>query len=101
MYVILGIGLIIWAFWYDNTDFKPKQKKNGKMTRPYHKHWLLWTIAVILVVGGIGNILGMDDDKADSSSAKTEQAKKTKPKKHKEAKKITSKKLIPGKLTIG
>lgn len=37
LYVILGIGLIIWAFWYDNTDFKPKQKKNGKMTRPYHK----------------------------------------------------------------
>lgn len=95
MYVILGIGLIIWAFWYDNTDFKPKQKKNGKMTRPYHKHWLLWTIAVILVVGGIG----MDDDKADSSSAKTEQAKKTKPKKHKEAKKITSKKSKPKKDT--
>ena len=63
MYVILGIGLIIWAFWYDNTDFKPKQKKNGKMTRPYHKRWWLWTIAVILVVGGIGNILGMDDEK--------------------------------------
>ena len=71
LYVILGIGLIIWAFWYDNTDFKPKQKKNGKMTRPYHKRWWLWTIAVILVVGGIGNILGMDDDKADSNSAKT------------------------------
>lgn len=63
LYVILGIGLIIWAFWYDNTDFKPKQKKNGKMTRPYHKRWWLWTIAVILVVGGIGNILGMDDEK--------------------------------------
>lgn len=63
LYVILGIGLIIWTFWYDNTDFKPKQKKNGKMTRPYHKRWWLWTIAVILVVGGIGNILGMDDEK--------------------------------------
>ena len=63
LYVILGIGLIIWAFWYDNTDFKPKQKKNGKMTRPYHKCWWLWTIGVILVVGGIGNILGMDDEK--------------------------------------
>lgn len=63
LYVILGIGLIILAFWYDNTDFKPKQKKNGKMTRPYHKRWWLWTIAVILVVGGIGNILGMDDEK--------------------------------------
>ena len=63
LYVILGIGLIIWAFWYDNTDFKPKQKKNGKMTRPYHKRQWLWTIAVILVVGGIGNILGMDDEK--------------------------------------
>ena len=63
LYVILGIGLIIWAFWYDNTDFKPKQKKNGKMTRPYHKRWWLWTIAVLLVVGGIGNILGMDDEK--------------------------------------
>ena len=63
LYVILGIGLIIWAFWYDNTDFKPKQKKNGKMTQPYHKRWWLWTIAVILVVGGIGNILGMDDEK--------------------------------------
>ena len=63
LYVILGIGLIIWAFWYDNTDFKPKQKKNGKMTWPYHKRWRLWTIAVILVVGGIGNILGMDDEK--------------------------------------
>ena len=63
LYVILGIGRIIWAFWYDNTDFKPKQKKNGKMTRPYHKRWWLWTIAVILVVGGIGNILGMDDEK--------------------------------------
>ena len=99
LYVILGIGLIIWAFWYDNTDFKPKQKKNGKMTRPYHKRWWLWTIAVILVVGGIGNILGMDDDKADSNSAKTQQAKKTKPKKHKEAKKITSKKSKPKKDT--
>ena len=76
LYVILGIGLIIWAFWYDNTDFKPKQKKNGKMTRPYHKRWWLWTIAVILVVGGIGNILGMDDEKQTVTLQRTSKPKR-------------------------
>lgn len=89
LFVILGIGLIIWAFWYDKTSFKPKQKRNGKMTKPYHKRWWIWTIAVFMVIGGLGNMLGMDDedDDADNSSAKTEQVKKAKPKKAKKAKK--------------
>lgn len=92
LFVILGIGLIIWAFWYDKTSFKPKQKRNGKMTKPYHKRWWIWTIAVFMVIGGLGNMLGMDDedDDADNSSAKTEQVKKAKPKKAKKAKKTSS-----------
>lgn len=92
LFVILGIGLIIWAFWYDKTSFKPKQKRNGKMTKPYHKRWWIWTIAVFMVIGGLGNMLGMDDedDDADNSSAKTEQVKKSKPKKAKKAKKTSS-----------
>lgn len=83
LFVILGIGLIIWAFWYDKTSFKPEQKRNGKMTKPYHKRWWIWTIAVFMVIGGLGNMLGVDDedDDADNSSAKTEQVKKSKPKK--------------------
>ncbi len=89
VFVILGIGLIIWAFWYDKTSFKPEQKRNGKMTKPYHKRWWIWTIAVFMVIGGLGNMLGVDDedDDADNSSAKTEQVKKSKPKKAKKAKK--------------
>ena len=27
---IFGIGLLIWAFWYDKNMFKPEKKKNGK-----------------------------------------------------------------------
>lgn len=92
LFVILGIGLIIWAFWYDKTSFKPEQKRNGKMTKPYHKRWWIWTIAVFMVIGGLGNMLGVDDedDDADNSSAKTEQVKKSKPKKAKKAKKTSS-----------
>lgn len=92
LFVILGIGLIIWAFWYDKTSFKPKQKRNGKMTKPYHKRWWIWTIAVFMVIGGLGNMLGMDDedDDADNSSAKTEQTSKKKPASHKKSAKTES-----------
>lgn len=94
LFVILGIGLIIWAFRYDKTSFKPKQKRNGKMTKPYHKRWWIWTIAVFMVIGGLGNMLGMgdEDDDADNSSAKTEQVKKAKPKKAKKTSSATQKK---------
>ena len=94
LFVILGIGLIIWAFWYDKTSFKPEQKRNGKMTKPYHKRWWIWTIAVFMVIGGLGNMLGVDDedDDADNSSAKTEQVKKSKPKKAKKTSSATQKK---------
>lgn len=94
LFVILGIGLIIWAFWYDKTGFKPEQKRNGKMTKPYHKRWWIWTIAVFMVIGGLGNMLGVDDedDDADNSSAKTEQVKKSKPKKAKKTSSATQKK---------
>lgn len=94
LFVILGIGLIIWAFWYDKTSFKPKQKRNGKMTKPYHKRWWIWTIAVFMVIGGLGNMLGMDDedDDADNSSAKTEQVKKAKLKKANKTSSATQKK---------
>ena len=94
LFVILGIGLIIWAFWYDKTSFKPEQKRNGKMTKPYHKRWWIWTIAVFMVIGGLGNMLGVDDedDDADNSSAKTEQVKKSKPKKAKKTSSVTQKK---------
>lgn len=93
LFVILGIGLIIWAFWYDKTSFKPEQKRNGKMTKPYHKRWWIWTIAVFMVIGGLGNMLGVDDedDDADNSSAKTEQVKKSKPKKVKKTSSTTKK----------
>lgn len=94
LFVILGMGLIIWAFWYDKTSFKPEQKRNGKMTKPYHKRWWIWTIAVFMVIGGLGNMLGVDDedDDADNSSAKTEQVKKPKPKKAKKTSSATQKK---------
>lgn len=94
VFVILGIGLIIWAFWYDKTSFKPEQKRNGKMTKPYHKRWWIWTIAVFMVIGGLGNMLGVDDedDDSDNSSAKTEQVKKSKPKKAKKTSSATQKK---------
>ena len=94
LFVILGMGLIIWAFWYDKTSFKPEQKRNGKMTKPYHKRWWIWTIAVFMVIGGLGNMLGVDDedDDADNSSAKTEQVKKSKPKKAKKTSSATQKK---------
>ena len=94
LFVILGIGLIIWAFWYDKTSFKPEQKRNGKMTKPHHKRWWIWTIAVFMVIGGLGNMLGVDDedDDADNSSAKTEQVKKSKPKKAKKTSSATQKK---------
>lgn len=94
VFVILGIGLIIWAFWYDKTSFKPEQKRNGKMTKPYHKRWWIWTIAVFMVIGGLGNMLGVDDedDDADNSSAKTEQVKKSKPKKAKKTSSAPKKK---------
>lgn len=94
LFVILGIGLIIWAFWYDKTSFKPEQKRNGKMTKPYHKRWWILTIAVFMVIGGLGNMLGVDDedDDADNSSAKTEQVKKSKPKKAKKTSSATQKK---------
>lgn len=94
LFVILGIGLIIWAFWYDKTSFKPEQKRNGKMTKPYHKRWWIWTIAVFMVIGGLGNMLGVDDedDDSDNSSAKTEQVKKSKPKKAKKTSSATQKK---------
>lgn len=94
VFVILGIGLIIWAFWYDKTSFKPEQKRNGKMTKPYHKRWWIWTIAVFMVIGGLGNMLGVDDedDDFDNSSAKTEQVKKSKPKKAKKTSSATQKK---------
>ena len=94
VFVILGIGLIIWAFWYDKTSFKPEQKRNGKMTKPYHKRWWIWTIAVFMVIGGLGNMLGVDDedDDSDNSSAKTEQVKKSKPKKAKKTSSATQNK---------
>ena len=94
VFVILGIGLIIWAFWYDKTSFKPEQKRNGKMTKPYHKRWWIWTIAVFMVIRGFSNMLGVDDedDDADNSSAKTEQVKKSKPKKAKKTSSATQKK---------
>lgn len=94
VFVILGIGLIIWAFWYDKTSFKPEQKRNGKMTKPYHKRLWIWTIAVFMVIGGLGNMLGVDDedDDSDNSSAKTEQVKKSKPKKAKKTSSATQKK---------
>lgn len=60
------------------------------MTKPYHKRWWIWTIAVFMVIGGLGNMLGMDDedDDADNSSAKTEQTFKKKPASHKKPAKI-------------
>lgn len=75
---IFGIGLLIWAFWYDKNMFKPEKKKNGKMTKPLHTRWYFWVLVVFSIVGGIGNMLGLgaDDDDSDNNSAQTEQVKK-------------------------
>ncbi|MBN3483022.1 capsid protein [Lactobacillus acidophilus] len=95
---IFGIGLLIWAFWYDKNMFKPEKKKNGKMTKPLHTRWYFWVLVVFSIVGGIGNMLGLgaDDDDSDNNYAQTVQtskkAKQSKAENHSKAKKSGTKK---------
>lgn len=68
---IIGIIIIAAMFWFDKTVFKPTKKKNGKMTKPFHKRWWTWTIAVALIVGGIGGALNPSPDDDQEASEPT------------------------------
>lgn len=66
-----GIAFIFYMHWFDKYKFKPKKKKNGQMTKPLMKRWWAWLIVVILVIGGLGNTLGMGSDDDDDSNNDT------------------------------
>lgn len=79
---VIGVALLLVMFWYDKKIFHPVTKKNGKISKPFHKRWWTWTIIVALIVGGIGGAIdndgsGYEDD--DDYDDSTEQVKKVNP----------------------
>lgn len=89
---LIGIIFVIWMFRYDKSHPNQIKKSNGKVQKPLHKRWWTWTIAVILIVGGLGNAMGLaaDDDDDSASVARTES--KTKREKPKNKKSVSHKK---------
>lgn len=78
--MVWGIAYVFYAFWYDKNKLEPEDVKEG--TKPLHKRFTTWLMAVVLTVGGfillcagIGNG-NDDDDDYDDSTAQTEQVKK-------------------------
>lgn len=58
--LIIGIGIIPAMFWIDkvNADSTMAKEHPEKMKKPLHKRWWIYLIAIILVVGSIGNLTG-------------------------------------------
>lgn len=56
--LIIGIGIIPAMFWIDkvNADSTMAKEHPEKMKKPLHKRWWIYLIAIILVVGSIGNL---------------------------------------------
>lgn len=90
MFLVIGLGLIPFAFWIDNVNKNSTLGKEHpeKLKKPLHKRWWIYLIAVILVVGSIGNL-------ADPSTYKSTA---TKPKVHKTKKKSKAEKEFEKKM---
>lgn len=89
--MIWGIAYVFYAFWYDKNKLKPEEVKEG--TKPLHKRFTTWLMAVILTFGGFIFLcagIGNENDDSDNSTAQTEQVKKAKPKKKATQKKTES-----------
>lgn len=74
--MVWGIAYVFYAFWYDKNKLKPEDVKEG--TKPLHKRFTTWLMAVILTVGGFIFLcagIGNENDDGDST-AQTEQVKK-------------------------
>ncbi|WP_249905351.1 hypothetical protein [Lactobacillus amylovorus] len=74
--MVWGIAYVFYAFWYDKNKLKPEDVKEG--TKPLHKRFTTWLMAVILTVGGFILLcagIGNENDDGDST-AQTEQVKK-------------------------
>lgn len=58
MFLVIGLGLIPFAFWIDNVNKNSTLGKEHpeKLKKPLHKRWWIYLTAVILVVGSIGNL---------------------------------------------
>lgn len=58
MFLAIGLGLIPFAFWIDNVNKNSTLGKEHpeKLKKPLHKRWWIYLIAIILVVGSIGNL---------------------------------------------
>ena len=46
---IIGIAIIVAMFWFDKNKFESVKKKNGKMSKPFHKRWWTWAIVAVLI----------------------------------------------------
>ena len=57
-FLVIGLGLIPFAFWIDNVNKNSTLGKEHpeKLKKPLHKRWWIYLIALILVVGSIGNL---------------------------------------------
>ena len=93
---LIGIIFVIWMFRYDKNHPNQIKKSNGKVQKPLHKRWWTWVIAVILIVGGLGNAMGLaaDDEHNSASVAQTESKTKNEKSKNKKAVSYTKEQRI-------
>ena len=94
---LIGIIFVIWMFRYDKNHPNQIKKSNGKVQKPLHKRWWTWVIAVILIVGGLGNAMGLaaDDEDNSASVAQTESKTKNEKSKNKKAVSYTKEQRMP------
>lgn len=58
MFLVIGLGLIPFAFWIDkvNANSTIGKEHPEKLKKPLHKQWWMYLIAVVLVVGSVANL---------------------------------------------
>lgn len=88
---IIGIAIIVAMFWFDKNKFESVKKKNGKMSKPFHKRWWTWAIAVVLIIGGIGGVFNSNSDDDQTASSETANKKQHTHKKSKSEKEFEKK----------
>lgn len=78
MFLVIGLGLIPFAFWIDNVNKNSTLGKEHpeKLKKPLHKRWWIYLIAVILVVGSIGNLADPSTYKSTATKLKVHKTKK-------------------------
>lgn len=88
---IIGIAIIVAMFWFDKNKFESVKKKNGKMSKPFHKRWWTWAIVAVLIIGGIGGVFNSNSDDDQTASSETANKKQHTHKKSKSEKEFEKK----------